>query len=100
MKKVAIAIAETILLSGAILLWPKTASAQDYPVKPIRVITGPVGGGGDFQTRTIAQGIAGPLGQPLIVDNRPNNLHGEIGSKAPPDGYTLILTGGSFWSLP
>ena len=73
-------IAETVLFAAAILLWPAIVSAQDYPLKPIRVITGPVGGGGDFQTRTIAQGIAGPLGQPLIVDNRPNNLHGEIGS--------------------
>ncbi len=76
------------------------ASGQDYPNKPIRIIAGPAGGGGDFQARTIAQGITGALGQPVIIENRPNNLLGETASKAPPDGYTVLLAGGSLWSQP
>lgn len=74
------------------------AAAQSFPTKPVRIVTGPVGGGGDFQSRAIAQAITGPLGQGVIVENRPNNLLGEIVAKAPPDGYTLLIAGGSLWS--
>ena len=75
-------------------------SAQDYPNKPIRLFTGPVGGGGDFMARTISQGISGALGQPVVIENRPNNLIGEIVAKSPADGYTLIFGSGSLWTLP
>ncbi len=76
------------------------AQAQDYPSKPVRIITGPAGGGGDYQARVIAQGITGPLGQAVVIENRPNNLLGEIAAKAPADGYNVLLSGGSVWSLP
>src|SRR5689334_20891273 len=49
-------------------------SAQDYPSKAIRLFASGVGGGGDFTARLIAQGIAGPLGQPVTVENRTNVL--------------------------
>ena len=71
--------------------------AQDYPNKTIRIITGSAGGGSDFNARTIAQGISGPLGQPVIVENRVSLSLGEVGSKAPPDGYLLTVQGGSLW---
>jgi len=78
-----------------------TASSQDYPSKPIRIITSPAGGGTDFTVRQIAQGISGPLGQQIIVDNRPSGIiQGETVSKAAPDGYTLLIAGGTFWTLP
>ena len=90
----------TWLLSSAAMAVAGMAFAQDYPVKPIRMIAGPAGGGADFQARTIGQAIAGPLGQPVIIENRPNNILGEAIAKAPPDGYTMVLTGSSIWSLP
>ena len=75
------------------------ACAQDYPSKPIRVLTSALGGSSDFAARQIAQGITEGLGQPVIVDNR-GNLSGEIGAKAPPDGYTIVLDSFSFWIAP
>jgi tripartite-type tricarboxylate transporter receptor subunit TctC len=73
------------------------ACAQDYPSKPIRIITSPAGGGNDVPARLLAQGIAGPLGQQVVVDNRPTVLIAEIVSKAPPDGYTILFSGGPHW---
>ena len=63
--------------------------AQDYPNKPIRLITVGVGGATDLTARLVAQGISGPLGQPVIVDNRATGvLAAEFVSRAAPDGYT------------
>ena len=45
-------------------------SSQDYPLRPIRIVTGDAGGANDFQSRVIAQAITGPLGQPVIIENR------------------------------
>ena len=74
---------------------------QDYPVKPIRIVTSAVGSGSDFDARLIAPALSGPLGQQVIVDNRNGTLlSAEAGAKAPPDGYTLIINGGSFWLGP
>ena len=86
----------TILLPAATLV-----CAQDYPTKPVRIVTGSVGGGNDQIARQIAQGISGPLGQPVIVDNRGvGALPMEAVFKQPPDGYTLLLQGASLWLLP
>lgn len=74
--------------------------AQDYPNKPIRIVTAAAGGGSDFTARQIAQGISGPLGQPVIVDNRTALQASEAGAKAPPDGYTLLVAGGVLWTTP
>src|SRR6266850_438190 len=80
------------LAVGLMVLGPDVMFGQDYPSKPIRIITSAAGGGGDFTARQIAQGISGPLGQPVIVDNRASGLLvAEIVSKAPPDGYTLAV---------
>ena len=77
-----------------------TASAQTYPSKPVRIVTGDVGGGNDFAARVIAQEITGPLGQPVVVDNRANVIAFDLVAKAPPDGYTLLLQGAPFWLGP
>jgi len=80
------------------LLASAVTHSQEYPNKPVRIITTAAGGGGDFTTRQVAQGISGPLGQPVIVDNRGTGfLAAEAVSKAPPDGYTLLVTGSSVW---
>lgn len=105
MKKLALAVTPTHLASalGAIsvcLVVAGSVFGQDYPTRPIRIVTTAAGGGGDFATRIVGEGIAGPLGQPVIVDNRTGVVPGEIVAKAAPDGYTLAVVGGAFWIAP
>jgi tripartite-type tricarboxylate transporter receptor subunit TctC len=85
----------TLLLAAA------PGFAQTYPHKAIRIMTGGAGGGSDFTARLIAQGISGPLKQPVIVDNRPSGLIAtEIAAAANPDGYTLLFYGSNLWITP
>jgi tripartite-type tricarboxylate transporter receptor subunit TctC len=73
--------------------------AQSYPTKPLRLIVSyPPGGGLDNTARLIAQTISGPLGQPIVVENRVGaggTVAEEAVSKMDPDGYTLLYTVGS-----
>ena len=72
--------------------------AQNYPQRTIRIVTNQPGAGFDYAARVIAQGIAGPLGQQVIVDNRPGNIiPAEIVAKAQPDGYTILFNGPALW---
>jgi tripartite-type tricarboxylate transporter receptor subunit TctC len=77
-----------------LLLFVSTASAQSYPNKPIRWIVPYTGGGiTDVVTRIVTQKMSGPLGQAIVVDNRPgaNSILGsDLGAKAAPDGYTML----------
>jgi len=73
------------------------AAQQNFPTKPIRIITALPGGAGDVTARLISLGMASSLGQSVIVDNRPSNMTGETAMKAQPDGYTLLLDGNSLW---
>ena len=77
-----------------------SAFTQNYPSKPIRIVTSPAGGGNDFPARLIARALTAPLGQQLIVDNRPTVLIADIVAKAPPDGHTLLVTGSAHWIGP
>lgn len=74
-------------------------SAQSYPVTRVRVITAAAGGGSDYAARLIAVPLGAALGQQVIVDNR-GLLAADIAAKAPPDGYTLLLSGQTLWLLP
>lgn len=75
--------------------------AQEFPTRPMRIVTSTVGGTTDLVARLIAQGLTASLGQQVIVDNRPTGIiPGEIVVKAPPDGYTLLFHGGSLWLMP
>jgi tripartite-type tricarboxylate transporter receptor subunit TctC len=85
---------------GLAALGVGTASSQDYPNKTIRIITSPAGGGNDFPARLIARAISVPLGQQVVVDNRPTILIADIVAKAAPDGYTLLVTGSAHWIGP
>jgi tripartite-type tricarboxylate transporter receptor subunit TctC len=76
------------------------AFTQNYPSKPIRIVTSPAGGGNDLPARLIARAISGPLGQQLIVDNRATVLIADIVAKAAPDGHTLLVTGSAHWIGP
>ena len=97
LSRFAVGISSVILM----VLGAGVVSGQDYPTKPVRIVTAVAGGGSDFVARQIAQGISGPLGQPVIVDNRGTGvLPGDYLAKAQPDGYTLLVNGGSTWLLP
>lgn len=79
------------------------ACAQNYPTKPIRMVTAEPGGGNDFAARLIAQGLGSSLGQTMIVDNRGGAgglIAASIVAKAPPDGYTLLLYANNVWIIP
>jgi tripartite-type tricarboxylate transporter receptor subunit TctC len=89
-----------ISVVSALLLTAGHAGAQEYPNKPIRIVTTGLGGGTDFVARLIGQGITGPLGQPLIIDNRSGVITSELVAKAPPDGYTLLVIGQAHWIGP
>jgi tripartite-type tricarboxylate transporter receptor subunit TctC len=69
--------------------------AQQYPSKPARIIV-PFGAGGpaDIYARYLAQRLQEPLGQSLVIDNRPGAgsiIGTDLVAKSPPDGYTLLL---------
>ena len=71
--------------------------AQDYPTKPIRIVTSGLGGSNDIAARLIAQGFTVSMGQQVVVENRGSGvIPGQTVSQAPPDGYTLLVAGGSF----
>ena len=70
-------------------------AATDYPNRPIRFIAPFVAGGpSDLMARLLGQKLAEAWGQSVVVDNRGSaaGIVGfEIGAKAPPDGYSLLL---------
>jgi tripartite-type tricarboxylate transporter receptor subunit TctC len=71
------------------------ASAQDYPLRPVRLIVGfPPGGPTDIVGRLMAQWLSERLGQQFIVENRPGaggNLATQAVLTSPPDGYMLLM---------
>jgi len=69
-------------------------AAKSFPNRPVRLITGSVGGTSDFIARFAAHKLGERWGQQVVVDNRPGAgglIGAEIGAKAAPDGYTLVV---------
>jgi tripartite-type tricarboxylate transporter receptor subunit TctC len=83
--------------AAALPLVSRSASAQVYPSRPVRIIVGlPAGGVNDILARLVGQWLAERLGQPFVVENRPGaagNIGTEVVVRAPADGYTLLLAG-------
>jgi tripartite-type tricarboxylate transporter receptor subunit TctC len=95
-----LAMAGLTLAGAGGLQHPARAAGPDgYPNKPVRVIVNfPPGSSPDVLVRAISQPLQQSLGQPLVIENRAG-ASGMIGAeavvKAPPDGYTLLMTAGS-----
>ena len=59
-----------VVAVAGLLAMPLPLSAQTFPSRAVHIVTSEPGGGNDFAARVIAQGLTGPLGQPVVVDNR------------------------------
>src|SRR5438034_6745884 len=72
-----------------------SASALDYPTRPVRFVVGyPPGGSTDILARLIGQRLSERLGQQFVIENKPgagNNIATEAVVNAEPDGYTVLL---------
>ncbi|MDO9279280.1 MAG: tripartite tricarboxylate transporter substrate binding protein [Polaromonas sp.] len=79
----------------ALALLGASAHAQDYPVKPIRIVVPlPPGGSNDVLARILAQKMSESFGQPVIVENKPGaagNISTDFMAKADGDGYTIAI---------
>src|SRR5436190_13660513 len=75
----------------------RSAQAQAYPARPVRIIVGfSAGGPTDITARLTAQWLSERLGRQFVVENRPgagSNIGTEAVVNAPADGYTLLLVG-------
>jgi tripartite-type tricarboxylate transporter receptor subunit TctC len=94
------------LLVLVVSMLPAAALAQQqpFPSRTVRLILPfPPGGPTDLLGRTMAQKLSEQMGQQVVADNRPGaggNVGLEFASKAPPDGYTLVLTSSVIASAP
>lgn len=79
---------------------PLIASAQNFPLRPVRWVLGfAPGGAPDAVARIITPPLTSQMGQSIVLDNRPgaNGILGaDIVAKSTPDGYTLLVTSASF----
>ena len=82
------------VLAGCMLV-AELAHAQPYPSKPVRFLVGfPPGGTNDIVARALAQKLTENVGQSFVVENRGGAntaIATEIGARAAPDGYTILL---------
>src|SRR5918911_211754 len=86
--------AAAAVLSAFALTGAYAAQPENYPSRPVRVITGSVGSTSDQIARFAAQKLTERLGQQFIVDNRAGaggTIGTDIVAKSIPDGYTLII---------
>jgi tripartite-type tricarboxylate transporter receptor subunit TctC len=85
------------LTLASVLLLALPAAAQNYPVRPVRVIVPfTAGGNTDLTARSIGARLSEVFGQQVVVENRPGgatNIGTELVAKAPPDGYTILMGG-------
>jgi tripartite-type tricarboxylate transporter receptor subunit TctC len=92
------------LAAIAVSLAQVSVRAQDYPIRPIRMVVAyPPGGGVDVAGRLIGQKLGEILGQPVVIENRPGAsgaLGAQVVANSPPDGYTILISPGDFFVIP
>jgi tripartite-type tricarboxylate transporter receptor subunit TctC len=93
-RQFCITAASAIAASAAVSIWPRSATALDYPTRPVKILEG-FGGSGtpNLISRIIAQWLSEKLGQPFVVENRvgaSGNIATEDVIRSAPDGYTLL----------
>ncbi len=85
----------TALLAIGVVAAALPARAQDYPARPITVISAQASGGAsDTVVRAVQEPLQAALGQPLVMENRPGasgNVGAQQVARAAPDGYTLMI---------
>src|SRR5579871_2934921 len=85
--------------AAAALMMPRTASADGYPTRPVRILVGfAPGGAADVVARLIGQELSRRTGQQFVIENRQGagtNIATETVIHAAPDGYTLLLITGA-----
>ena len=83
------------IAAGALMLVAATAAAQQYPVRPVKIMVGAnAGGGTDIIARMLADKYQGSMGQPFVVENKPgasNTIAADVTAKAAPDGHTVLV---------
>jgi len=83
-------------LAACLAVFAYCAHAQNFPERPIRLIVAhPPGGSTDLLARLVGPRLTEVWQQPVIIDNRPGaagNIGTDIAAKAPPDGYTLVVS--------
>ena len=93
----------TSVASVLLSLYPALSLAQNYPVKPIRMIVPfPAGGATDILARALSQKLGEKIGQTVVVENRPGaggTIGADAASKSAADGYTLLLATSSTHSI-
>src|SRR5689334_6201778 len=92
--RVAVVLA-SILVSGWLTVRSVSAAGNEYPSRPLRLVSGYAPGGTtSLVGRLIGQKLAESWGQQIVLDNRPGGgtlIGADIVAKSPPDGYTLML---------
>jgi tripartite-type tricarboxylate transporter receptor subunit TctC len=79
-------------LNGALSVASRTATAQSYPTRPVRIIVSLAAGGTpDIICRIVVERFSEAIGQPVIIESHPgasNVIGAQLAAKAAPDGYT------------
>ena len=91
-------------LATAALWAAASAHAQGFPTRPIRlVVPFPAGGGTDLVARSLSEGLARELGQPIVIDNKAGagtSIGNDAVAKSAADGHTLLLNTSAIAILP
>src|SRR5213595_1872378 len=92
-----------LILGSLLALCCFAADAGPWPAKPVRIVVAyPPGGGIDILARQLADKLAAPWGQPVVVENKPGAntiVAADAVAKSSPDGHTILMTSDATFSI-